>query len=83
VDRRAELIAAGDHALRDEEPGGEFDVVARGAHRDGERRASDTDLERLFDRERIGATHWFGAPSGLASKTSTSAPRAPRPRQIT
>jgi len=34
---------------------GEFDVVAGGAHRDGERLAVDADLERLLDDDRVGA----------------------------
>ncbi len=65
VDRGAELVAARDDALGDEEAGREFDVVARGAHRDRERQSADADLERLLDRERVGAAHGFGADREL------------------
>ena len=58
VPRRAELLARGDHALGDEEAGGEIEIVARRAHRDGECRAADPDLERLLDREHVLATRW-------------------------
>ena len=50
-----EVVAARDHALRDEEAGREVEVVARRAHGDGQRRAADADLEGLLHGEEIVA----------------------------
>ena len=56
VGRRADLGYVGasrDQPLPREKAHRELLVLARGAHRDGERLAVDADLERLLDRELV------------------------------
>ncbi len=54
VDRRAQVVAAGDDALTDEEARRELHIMAGSAHRHGERLARDPDLEGLLDGQRVG-----------------------------
>ena len=51
---RADVGGVMDHAFGDEEPGGELDVVAGGAHRDGQRSAVDADLQRFLGGDEVG-----------------------------
>ena len=51
---RADVGGVMDHAFGDEEPGGELDVVAGGAHRDGQRSAVDADLQRFVGGDEVG-----------------------------
>jgi ATP-dependent Clp protease protease subunit len=51
VERRVERRRAGDQALAVQEAGDQLLVVAGRAHRDRQRRAVHTDLERLLDRD--------------------------------
>ena len=48
-----QLVAAGDDALAEQEPGGQFEVVPRGPHGDHERAAVHPDFQRRLDRNHV------------------------------
>ncbi len=74
--------------LADQEPGRELDVVPRGAHGHGERRAVDPDAERLLGREQVGPAgrHARARQSRRAAavghRDPHHAPRAVRPDKV-
>ena len=55
VAHREHVVAVGDDALGEQEALGEFDIRARGAHRDGDRFPVDPDLQWLLDDQSVGS----------------------------
>src|ERR1700735_2012257 len=79
-----DVVGRRDDRLADQEAGRELDVVARGAHGHGQRRAVDPDAERLLARGQAGAGRprprplLPPPPTVAGGGTSTPAPLAPR-----
>ena len=69
----AELVAAAHDVLGEQKPGRQLAVSAGRAHDDGERRAVDTDLHRLFDGDEILELGW-------AYRADADQPRFPASR---
>ena len=63
VDERGDVVHRRDDALREQQPGGEIQIVSGRPHRDDQALAADPDLQRLFgDHEiAIGGAHAAGA----------------------
>src|SRR5262249_12924825 len=56
----AQFLARVDEALSQQKARGEFAIVTRRAHRQGETAAAKANLQRLLDRE--GFNHWATVP---------------------